>query len=136
MPSANTRCVIHSRSLLRLDAVGAFVTAAVAAFAWQRPHVLGAPAYNMAILSVFALGICAYDTYFGTRRGADWAFHLRRVAKANLVYVGLSAVLVLRWWPELTTVGKAYFVAEVVAVLLLVRYEFVVVGRDTTLHPR
>ncbi len=83
----------------------------------------------MACLSVFALGICGYGVYFVTRRGADWAFHLRRVAKANLVYVGLTGVLVLRWWSELTTLGTVYFIVEVALVLALVRYEFSVLAK-------
>ncbi len=120
---------IQPRPLLRLDATGAFVSAAVAAFAWARPGLFGAPAYNLAILCVFALGICAYGTYFVTRTDADWAFHLRRVSKANLVFVGLSGVLLLRWWPLLTTLGRVYFIAEVAIVLALVRYEYWVLAK-------
>ena len=83
----------------------------------------------MAILCVFALGICAYGVYFVTRKDADWAFHLRRVSKANLVFVGLTGILLLRWWPFLTTSGRVYFIAELVVVLTLVRYEYKVLAK-------
>ena len=121
--------VIEPRTLLRFDAIGALVTAGVAAFAAIRPAVFGTPAYNMAILSVFAFGLAFYGTYFSRQRGADWRFHLRRVAKANLLYLGLTAILALRWWPDLTTVGRVYFVGEALLLLSLVRYEFGVVRR-------
>lgn len=83
----------------------------------------------MAILCVFASVICVYGGYFATRAFADWTVHLRRVSKANLVFVGLAGILLLRWWPSLTTVGKVYLILEVAAVLALVRYEYAVLAK-------
>ena len=46
------------------------------------------------------------------------------MAKANLLYLGLTAVIVVRSWAQLTDLARGYFVAEAFIVLMLVRYEF------------
>ena len=129
LPRSKRSHAITARQLLRLDAFGALLTASVAAYAAYDPTLFGMPAYHMGVLSVLAFGIAAYGGYFVVQRSADWSAQLLRVAKANLLYIGLTAALVLRFWKDLTTVGLAYFAIEGVIVLLLVRYERRVVAR-------
>ena len=121
--------LIAPRTLLRLDAVGAFLTAAVAGLAAARPDWFGMPVYHMGIMCAYALGLVLYGLYFSREAHAEHAFHLRRVAKANLLFVGLLGVLVLRYWGGLTDLARVYFAAELAVVGALVWWEFRVVER-------
>ena len=74
------------------------------------------PVYHMGIMCAYALGLAGYGLYFSWQAHADHAFHLRRVAKGNLLLVGLLGVLVLRYWGGLTGVARVYFVGEMAVV--------------------
>ena len=87
------------------------------------------PVYHMGILCAYALGLAGYGLYFSRAAHADHAFHLRRVAKANLLFVGLLGVLVLRYWPGLTDLARLYFPVEMAAVGALAWWEFRVYER-------
>ena len=89
----------------------------------------GAPVYHVSILAVFAFGLAGYGAYASSQPQADPRFHLRRVAKANLLYLGLTGVVVLRCWGPRTTLARVYFILEAIVVVLLVRYEFRVFRR-------
>ena len=71
-----------------------------------------------------------YGVYVQTQRGTDPVFHLRRLAKANLVYLGLVAVVLLRFWGSLAGLVKGYFLLEAIVLLALVRAEFAAVRRS------
>ena len=118
-----------ARQVLRLDALGALLTATLTAFAAWRNELFGLPAYHLTVLSLLALGIAAYGSYFVLQRAADHAFHLLRVAKANLLYLGLTAALLLGFYAQLTPLAWAYFILEGIVVVLLVRHEYRVVRR-------
>ena len=115
---------ITPRTHLLIDAIGALVTAIVLGFFAYRSDVSGAPAYHVTVLAIYALALFGYDVYVLTQRGTNLLLHLRRIAKANLLYVGLMGVVLLRFWGGMAGWTKAYFVAEVVVLLLLVRTEF------------
>ena len=72
-----------------------------------------------AIAALFALNSLSAHCFAG-RHASLW---LRGVLLANLLYCALTGSLVAIHWSELRPLGAAYFVAEIVVILGLVRAE-------------
>ena len=52
------------------------------------------------------------------------SYHLKRLIRANVCYVVLTIGVLSCYYPLISPLGWAYFVGEIIIMLLLVRYEY------------
>ena len=83
-------------------------------------HVL-----HLLALTAVAFGLSSLNCHFA-KRGPKW---LKAIATANGMYCLLTSALVIYFYRELTWLGVAYFVAEILIIVALVMVEIKVAKR-------
>jgi len=121
---------ITPRTMFLVDGIGALISASIMGFiiAGYEPY-FGMPkvaAYFLATIPVFFI---VYSLYNYFRFPSNWKPYLRLIAIANLCYCFLSIAVVFYHFQTLTNYGLAYFVVEIVVVLIVVVVELEVLKR-------
>lgn len=113
------------KTLFLLDSIGAVLTA-FSLFVILRNYYtcFGMPAYILTYLSLIALSFCMYSTACYFLLNHNWSPFLRAIGIANLIYCILTMVLLCVYFQELTTLGLAYFIIEILIILALVYVEW------------
>ncbi len=107
-----------------LDALGAMLTASLLFFALRGFHeFFGMPEKTLIYLSAIACLFCMYSFLCFMLLRANFAPFLRAIIILNLLYCCLTLSLVILHYDKLTKAGLAYFVAEIVVILFVVRLE-------------
>lgn len=115
----------HTRALFLTDACGAFITACFLGVVWRNYlDYTGMPKAVLSGLSLLALLLSAYSLscflFFTYRR----PIFIRIIAAANLLYGSLSLAFLVVYFPRLTTIGRAYFLSELLIISGLAYLEF------------
>ncbi len=112
------------KTLFLVDALGAVATA-FSLFVVLRNYCtyFGMPEYILTYLSFIALSFCMYSTTCYFLLKGNWTPFLRAISIANLIYCILTIVLLYIYFQELTTLGLAYFIIEILIILALVYVE-------------
>ena len=84
---------------------------------------IGMPENILYALALVAVFFAAYSLSSHFLKSANHWRNLRNIAIANLSFCLLSALLVTLYWSELSSLGLAYFVGEIVLVVILSMYE-------------
>ncbi|WP_154852697.1 hypothetical protein [Cyclobacterium xiamenense] len=116
---------ISAKNLLLLDGVGALMTATLLTQVVARYEPLfGMPKATVYVLSVVALGFAAFSlgSYLLAKRG--FSRYLGMILFANLAYCVATATLLFVYREKITWLGIAYFVGEIILVLVLVYQEY------------
>jgi hypothetical protein len=122
--------IFDPRQLFLVDAVGAVVTAVLlAAVVAQLEQAFGMPSGVVYVLSAIAAGFAVYSFTCHLTRPGNWRRFLRIIAIANLSYCVLTLILIFVYRFEVTALGVAYFVGEIVIVGALAIYELITVRR-------
>lgn len=121
---------ITPTNLFLLDALGALISAFLLSFVLVKlKSIIGMPVEVLYILAavpaVFAL--YSFSCFFFVRE--RWRPFLKLIAIANSVYCLVSLAMIFYHYEELTKLGIAYFLVEIVIVLLLVGVEWRVASR-------
>lgn len=110
----------NQKKLLLIDSIGALATAFfLYLIVRELNHYFGIPTpeatYLSAIAVVFSLysGVC----YLLLRRG--FTPFIRFIGIANLIYCAFTFGLLIKYYPSLTIIGKAYFLSEIVIICTL-----------------
>ena len=131
VPPAVLLAVVHHglkpqvrRKLFLLDACGAALTAFFLFFV-LRPFYgyFGMPTHVLAILAVIALGFLVFSGVCFLRLKKNWTPFLRAISFGNASYCVLTAVLMFVCFDRLTSLGVAYFTAEIALIVVLVYIE-------------
>lgn len=120
----------NPRRLLLIDFLGALVTAGSLAFVLAPLEVyFGMPRNILYPLAIAAGCFALYSgsCYFFT--DGKRPIYLGLIATANLAYCCVTTWLLLSLHEQLTPLGLIYFILEILVILLLVRVEFMAVGR-------
>lgn len=124
--------MLDTRHMFLLDGLGAFLTATTVGIVFPMIQ----PWIGMPMVTLFALGwvamlFAAYSLghYLGNHQ---WPGRLKLIMAGNSAYCLASAVLTVAHWQELTLLGRAYFIAEIIIVLGVVALE----GRVLMKHLR
>lgn len=118
---------ISPKILFIVDAIGAFITAFLL-FVVLRPfnEYIGMPKYILSYLSLIAILFCAYSITCFFVVNKNWRLFLKIISIGNILYCCLTMGLVIYFFNQLTIFGIAYFLLEIVLILLLVRIELAV----------
>lgn len=112
------------KKLFLLDACGAALTAFFLFFVLRPFHeYFGMPINVLAILAVIALGFFVFSGFCFLRLKKIWPPFLRAISFGNASYCVLTAVLMFVFFDSLTTLGVAYFTAEIALIVVLVYIE-------------
>lgn len=119
------------KTLFLIDSIGAFITAFFL-FVIVRPlnEYFGMPIKELTYLSVIAVIFCVYSaTCFLFIKDSFTAF-IKFIGIANLMYCALTIGLMIKYYPLLTIIGTAYFLAEIVIICGLSYVELTVSKRN------
>lgn len=111
---------LSSRQLFLIDGIGAVVSAimlGVVLVGWN--HWVGMPVQALYVLAAIPIGFAAYDFYCYLRVAEPQSNFLKVIAGLNLAYCGISIAFLFQHWSSLTWLGWAYFLIELVIVIVL-----------------
>jgi hypothetical protein len=113
-----------AKQLFLVDGLGAILTATLLSQVLVRWQALfGVPASVLYVLAGLAACFALYSLscYFLLRK--RHAFYLRVIAAANAIYC-LATLGLMVSLPTISWLGIAYFIGEIIVILLLVNLEF------------
>jgi len=112
------------RILLLVDSVGAFLTT-LSLFVVLRTfyELIGMPLSVLTYLSILSAFFCLYSAACFLFLKRNWVPFIWGIGIANLLYCVLTMTLVLLNYPQLTALGVAYFLGEIMIVGVLVYIE-------------
>lgn len=114
----------HPRAIFLADAIGAFVSTLLLFVIAKLEFVFGMPRQVVYQLLPLTVLFTVYSSCCYVLNPANRQRYVRLIAIANLLYAGLTAVLLFFYRNELTTLGVIYFSAEIGILLLLSRIEW------------
>jgi hypothetical protein len=117
--------VRHPRRLLLLDAAGALSSAAWLGLLlplWQA--WVGLPARQLHALAVVAILLATVGLSGWWLAALHWRWLLRGLALANALYAVATTVLLIAGHAQLHWLGWLYFGAELLVLLVLIRWEW------------
>jgi hypothetical protein len=115
---------LKPKIIFLIDSLGALVTAFFL-FAILRTfnEYVGMPQITLTYLSLIAVIFCLYSTTCFFLLKDNWRPFLRIISIANLLYCFLTTGLVISYHQNLTGIGMAYFVGEIIVVSGLIFVE-------------
>jgi hypothetical protein len=84
---------------------------------------VGMPRRVLLALAIVALLFSAWSIGCYVLRRTEWRTGVRVISVLNLVYCGVTAVLVAAFWSQLTRAGVTYFLLEILVIGALVAVE-------------
>jgi phosphatidylserine synthase len=115
---------IQPKQLFLIDGLGALVSAIMLGIVLVmfESH-FGMPKNILYWLAGLAAVFAVYSLTNYFRFGENWRLFLRIIAIVNLLYCALTAVLVVQHVQELSILGIAYFIGEMIIVITLAMIE-------------
>jgi hypothetical protein len=84
------------------------------------------PKTTLTYLSAIAACFCFYSAICFLILKENWIPFIRLISIANLLYCVLTMGLLITYYTQLTTLGSAYFLAEITLICVLVCIELTV----------
>ena len=113
------------KQLFLLDGIGAAVTALLLSQVLARyQSVFGMPQSVLWVLAATAGGFAVYSLLCHRLVNKHWKRYLGGIALANTGYCIITLGLIGYWFEKLTYLGVAYFVGEIILIMILVGLEF------------
>ncbi len=118
------------KSLFLLDGLGAGLTT-FSLFLILRFYsgYFGMPANILTCLFIIGLVYCAYSMACYFLLKGRWPAYLRIIGVGNFAYCMLTITFLYSYYNSLTRIGLAYFMAEVLIIMVLAAVEFSVANR-------
>ena len=111
---------LSPRQLFLVDSLGALVSALLlGVLLVQLESAFGMPKAVLYKLAFTALGFACYSFLCYRLFPANWPLFMRLIAVINLLYCGVTLVLVFYYQEVITRLGYLYFVGEIIIVSLL-----------------
>ncbi len=121
---------IHPKRAFAIDAAGALVSAIFLGFIMPAMQsIFGLPPGICLILAVFPLIFFVYDILVLILVRQFWESWLKIIAGLNFAYTLLSLVIIYLHFNVLTGLGLAYFIGEILIVIVLASVEWLVAMR-------
>ena len=119
-----TQLISNPRRLFLIDGIGALVSAfSLGVLLVQFEHLFGMPAEVLFYLAFGASAFAIYSLTCHFRFPSNWRIFLKAIAISNLIYCGITLGLVFYYKQDLTYIGLAYFIIELVVIISLARIE-------------
>jgi len=112
------------KKLFLIDSIGALTTAFLLFVVLRNfNEYFGMPKRILTYLSVIAVWFFIYSTTCFFVIKANWTPFIKGISIANLLYCVFTIGLVIFYYPQLTTIGIAYFLGEIAIICGLVCIE-------------
>ncbi|WP_373523028.1 hypothetical protein [Aquiflexum sp.] len=120
-----TKVTTHPKTIFLIDGFGALLTSFLL-LGILRPfqEYFGMPKDILTFLTLIALAFMVYSFYCYNFLKGNWKPFLFGISIANFLYCCLTLGLVYLFYTELTGLGVAYFLVEVMVVMGLVLLEW------------
>lgn len=116
--------IANPKRLFLADSLGAFLTVFfLMAVLYTLEDYFGMPGTMVVLLSTIALAFAIYSLCCYYFVGNNWRPFLHAISIANVLYCCLAGALVVRLYSQLTALGVAYFVIEIILICGLVMVE-------------
>ncbi len=116
---------INPKTLFLIDSLGALLSAFLLGVVLVRfESVFGMPRKALYFLSSIACVFAVYSFSCFLRLSENWRPYLKIIAVANLLYCGLTLVLVVYLYQRLAILGLLYFIVELIIVSILAIFEW------------
>lgn len=113
------------KTLFLIDGLGAMLTAFLLFVVLRNfNEYFGMPKLILTYLSIIAMCFCIYATTCFFFLKGNWIPFIKVISYANLLYCMLTILLLICYYPMLTTIGLIYFLIEVAIILVLTSVEF------------
>ncbi len=115
----------NPKKIFLIDALGALFTCVLLIVIQTKlKFYFGMPVKTLTILSIIAFALFWYSTAcFTLFQKINWKQHLKRIARANLIYCGLTFVLLVYNYKIITPLDWIYFFGEIIIISFLVSIE-------------
>ena len=123
---------INGHKMFLLDAVGAFVSVIFLSFLYSFDDFFGMPKSVIKIFLGIATAFFVFSTTTYFMKQINWQFHLKIIAVLNISYCLFTFYHILQNLDTLTLYGHAYFIAEILVILILSTYELKYARKTTT----
>ena len=121
--------IFKPKHLFLLDALGASSTAFLLFFVVGRlEHVFGIPKTSVHFLSLVAVAYAIYSFGCFIFIKHNWRLFLYVIASFNSLYCFTTIILMHHYYAQITRLGLAYFIFEIVIIGILVFFEFKTAG--------
>ncbi len=118
------------KNLFLLDSLGAMLTAFFLFVVLSNCNgYFGMPKTKLTYLSAIAICYCLYSATCFFFLKENWTTFITVIAVANILFCTLTMGFVIRYYNQLTTIGLAYFLAEIIIICILVFIEGTVVTK-------
>ena len=123
---------INGYKMFLLDAIGAFVSVIFLSFLYSFDDFFGMPKCVIKIFLGIATAFFVFSTTTYFMKQINWQFHLKIIAVLNISYCLFTFYHILQNLDTLTLYGHAYFIAEILVILILSTYELKNARKTTT----
>jgi amino acid transporter len=124
------RILIRPTKIFLLDSLGALLTTIIIGVVLTNfQEYIGMPLDILFTLAGVALIFCVYSISCFVFLKKNWKPFLKAIAIANLLYCLATTVLIITFYPQLTILGLLYFIGEIIVIVVLVYFEFLVLNR-------
>ncbi len=114
----------NPRKLFLLDGIGALVSAFfLGVVLVQLEHIFGIPPSALYVLAFIPCVFAAYDFFCYWKIKENWRGYLKAIAIANLLYCVLSLGFAFYHLEQITYLGWAYIIIEILIILVLAKIE-------------
>ncbi|MGJ3235773.1 hypothetical protein [Marivirga sp.] len=121
------RILIRPTKIFLLDSLGALLTTILIGVVLTNfQEYIGMPLDILFTLAGVALIFCVYSISCFVFLKKNWKPFLKAIAIANLLYCLATTVLIITFYPQLTILGLLYFIGEIIVIVVLVYFEFLV----------
>lgn len=123
---------INGYKMFLLDAIGAFVSVIFLSFLYSFDDFFGMPKSVIKIFLGIATAFFVFSTTTYFMKKINWQFHLKIIAVLNISYCLFTFYHILQNLDTLTLYGHAYFIAEILVILILSTSELKNARKTTT----
>lgn len=122
--------------MLLIDGIGGALTAVMLGLVLPSfSATIGLPPRVLVMLGLFGVGYAGYSLCCSRLVRTRWRPTLTIIIVANLVYCAISALVLATYRNTITPLGVAYFLVEIMVILVLVGAEIAVFRRCPTEAP-
>lgn len=124
----NTAVKMQSKIFL-IDAIGAAISVLFLYLIYRFEHLFGMPQNVVTVFIGIALVFCMYSSTIYLVKPKKWRQFLTIIAVLNISYCLFTTYHVFQNLDTITSLGYVYFIGEIIIILGLATYEFLLAKR-------
>ena len=114
----------RNHKIFLLDASGALLTTILLSMVYSFQEYFGMPKNIISVFIGIALALFLYSSVIYLIKPKNWKIYLKLIALLNLSYCVFTTYHIFQSLENLSTLGKFYFIGEVLIIILISFFEF------------